>query len=138
MYRSSTRASTTVRQLVTVVIALLVFSPPFSLAAEDTTDEHQKNLLIAIQAVQLTEEQKAPFGKVIQSFFEDIQRVIRKEYERNHPRMAERLKKKITKLYEELDGPAMEILRDDQWFAFQNYKYVPSQFLKDREYRFSN
>lgn len=123
------------RVLLFCSFGMLILATSASQAAEATLGPEHKNLLATIQAIQLTDEQKAPFGGVIQTFFGDIKRAMYRDYRgATGKRREKKVKQAITRLYEELDEPIRKILRNDQWIAYMYYKGALNEFLLAQGY----
>lgn len=94
------------------------------------TDNHA--VLQAVAAIELTEEQKGPFGEVMQVFFADVRNGVRRELQKVNGRDKSRaIKKRIAEQFEELDTPVAEILRHDQWLAYLRYKKAIADHMRE-------
>jgi hypothetical protein len=113
----------------------LFFLALLSIGAAAEISPEKQYVLYTSKSMQLTEEQQVLFDKCLQDFMNDIREALYKDYRASGARREAKVKQAITLLWEEWDEPVGEILREDQWIAFQYYKGALSALLLAEGYR---
>ena len=104
------------------ILGILTFACALGVNAASDIDPN-----VAMGAINLDAEQKTQFNVMMRRLNRSISEAISKERRRNAGTMSarnieKRIKRKIKRLYRDLDETAEDIVREDQWDAYLVFK----------------
>ncbi len=104
------------------ILGILTFACALGVNAASDIDPN-----VAMGAINLDAEQKTQFNVMMRRLNRGISEAISKERRRNAGTMSarnieKRIKRKIKRLYRDLDETAKDIVREDQWDAYLAFK----------------
>lgn len=119
---------------ISVLLACVLLFAVFTSAASQASEASQAadggmspELVKALIAIDLSKEQRGPFGAELRQYSADMQAAIGRITRRRTPDQPLAIKRKTRSLTKAMDKAMRKILRDEQWPAYEAYK---TEFVK--------
>lgn len=114
-------------------LSALLFPAVLSFAAEprelpaevqEAIDNADPQTLMAagFGLMKLTEDEKARFGEIVKAFGEDVRSAVAKEMRRNAPNRRRRIRRSMTRLFDDLDERVRPIVNEQRLPGYRLFK----------------
>lgn len=70
----------------------------------------------------LSDDEKAKFGKIIREFTGDVQKRVQTEARRNAPHLERRMQRRVSNLFDELDNRVKTLVSEERRTGYQIFK----------------